>query len=191
MVTLAELGPALYGAWRLAHFDAGGMRYFDRSVHGFWRSFWAPVLQAPGVALLTAVHFADMHVGGGWLGAVLAEAISYVIGVVAFPLAAFYLTRFIDREPEYLGFIVAYNWMGLLQLGVVLPAVLIEASGILPSDGGSLLVWTAQIAVLVYEWFVVRTALRLPGFGAAGIVVIDLLLSLFIQQRGDVIATAG
>src|SRR5262245_1317592 len=128
MVTLAELGPALYGAWRLAHFDAGGMRYFDRSLNGFWRSFWAVALAAPGVAVITVIHLADMPIAGGWLGAVLGEAIAYVIGAVAFPLAAFYLTRFIDREAEYLGFIVAYNWSSLLQLAVLLPAFLIGVS---------------------------------------------------------------
>jgi hypothetical protein len=191
MLTLAELGPALYGAWRLAHFDPGGMRYFDRSLHGFWRSFWAAPVAAPFVALLIALRVADSHVGGGLLGLVLGEAIAYVIGVVAFPLAAFYITRLIDREREYLGFIVAYNWSGLLQLAVILPAVLLAVSGVFPGGAGSALIYAAQIAVLIYEWFVVRTALRLPGFGAAGVVVIDFVLSLIVQTLGDMLARVG
>ena len=79
----------------------------------------------------------------------------------------------------------------LLQLAVLLPAFLIGVSGVLPDAAAGLLVWASQIAVLVYEWFVVRTALRLPGFGAAGIVVIDVLLDLIIQKFGDIVALAG
>ncbi len=52
-----------------------------------------------------------MHVEGDWLRIVTAETIGYVIAWVAYPLAAFYLTRFVDRQQDYLGFIVA------LQLG--------------------------------------------------------------------------
>jgi hypothetical protein len=191
MLTLAEIGPALYGAWRLAHFDVGGMRYFDRSLNGFWRSFWTAVLAAPFVALLTGLHLAGMHVAGSGSRIVLGEAIAYVIGVVAFPLVAFYLTRLIHREKEYLGFIVAYNWSGLLQLAVMVPAVLLAVSGVLPGGVPSALIYAAQIAVLVYEWFVVRTALRLPGFGAGGIVVLDVVLTLIIQGVGDMLARAS
>jgi hypothetical protein len=191
MLTLAEIGPALYGAWRLARFDAGGMRYFDRSLNGFWRSFWTALLAAPFVALLLALHLAGMHVAGSGPRVVLGEAIAYVIGVVAFPLVAFDLARLIGREQEYLGFIVAYNWSGLLQVGVMLPAVLLAVSGVLPGGAPSALIYAAQIAVLVYEWFVVRTALRLRGFGAAGIVALDVVLTLIIQGVGDMLARAS
>jgi hypothetical protein len=191
MLTLAELGPAVYGAWRLARFDAGGMRYFDRSPNGFWRSFWAAPLAAPVVAVLIAIHLARMHVAASGPRIVLGEAIAYAIGVVAFPLVAFYLTRLIDREREYVGFIVAYNWSGLLQLAVLLPAALLAVSGILPGGAPAVLIFAGQIAVLVYEWFVVRTALRLPGFGAAGIVLLDVVMTLIIQGVGDMLARAS
>jgi hypothetical protein len=191
MLSLSEIGPALYGAWRLARFDAGGMRHFDRTLTGFWRSFWAALLAAPFVALLIALHLAGMQVGGSWPRVVLGEAIAYAIGVVAFPLAAFYIARLINREREYLGFIVAYNWSGLLQLAVMLPALLLAVSGILPGGAPTALVYAVQIAVLVYEWFVVRTALRLPGFGAAGIVMVDVVLTLIIQDVGDMLARAS
>jgi len=37
MLSLPEIAAGLAGAWRLAHFDGGGMAYFDRTVEGFWR----------------------------------------------------------------------------------------------------------------------------------------------------------
>ena len=58
MLSLAEIGPALYGAWRLAHFDPDGMRYFDRSIAGFWRSFRVALLGAPLWIIILAVNLA-------------------------------------------------------------------------------------------------------------------------------------
>lgn len=191
MLSLAEIGPALYGAWRLARFDANGMRYFDRRIEGFWRSFRVAVLAAPFTAVLVALNVSDMTVTGGWFRVVAGESIAYVIGWVAFPLLAFYLTEFIDRRAQYLGFIVAYNWSTLIQLALVLPISLLAHGGILPAELGLALLYAADIALLVYEWFIVRTALNLPGLGAAGIVVIDVFMTIIINYSGDAIAQAS
>jgi hypothetical protein len=197
MLSLTEIGPALYGAWRLARFDANGMNYFDRSLEGFWRSFRVAVLAAPFSALLIGLDLSSRTLGGGWFRIIAGESIAYIIGWVAFPLAAFYLIRaaylidMIDRRAQYLGFIVAYNWSQLIQLAVVLPAVIIAHSGILPVGIGQDVNFAAYVAVLIYEWFVVRTALSLPGFAAAGVVLIDVVFSLSISAAGDLIARAS
>jgi hypothetical protein len=190
MLSLAEIGPALYGAWRLACFDANGLRYFDRSLEGFWRSFRVALLAAPFTALLIALQLSTMKVAGGWFRILAGESIAYVIGWVAFPLLAYYLTEVIDRRAQYLGFIVAYNWSTLIQLAVVLPAAIISRSGILP-DGAALLVsLAANVAIMVYEWFIVRTALGLPGLGAAGMVMVDVIISIIVNDAGDLIVRA-
>jgi len=191
MLNLAEIGSALYGAWRLARFDADGMRYFDRSLVGFWRSFRVAVLAAPFTALLIALQLSTMRVDGGWFRILAGESIAYVIGWVAFPLLAYYLTEAIDRRAQYLGFIVAYNWSTLIQLAVVLPAAMISRSGILPGGLGEAVSFASNIAVLVYEWFIVRTALGLPGFGAAGVVLADVVISVLIQGAGDLMVRAS
>ena len=48
---------SIYGAYRLARLDAAGMSYFDTSVAGFWRSFFAAVIIAPFYAMLLAIRF--------------------------------------------------------------------------------------------------------------------------------------
>ena len=48
----AEVLRSLYGAYRLAFLDQSGMAHFNLSVDGFWRSFFAAVLVAPGFAVL-------------------------------------------------------------------------------------------------------------------------------------------
>ncbi len=191
MLSLAEIGSAVYGAWRLAWFDPNGMRFFDRSIEGFWRSFRVALLAAPVSALLIGLDLSTMKVGGGWFRVLVGESIAYVIGWVAFPLLAYYLTEAIDRRAQYLGFIVAYNWSTVVQLGLFLPAVLIDHSHILPNGLGLSLTYAASIAVLVYEWFIVRTALALPGFGAAGVVLVDFVISALVHSTGDFIAQAS
>lgn len=182
MLTLAEIGPALYGAWRLAHLDPDGMRYFDRSVTGFWRSFRVAVLAAPLWIIILAVSLAPLPATGGWFRLVVAETIGYVIQWVAFPLAAFYLTYLTDRQREYFVFITALNWASLIQLGVQMPADVLANVPLMPADLGAILVWGAQLAALVYEWFITRTALRLSGFGAVGFVVVDYLIGSVVNS---------
>jgi len=191
MLSLAEIGPALYGAWRLAHFDADGMRYFDRSIGGLWRSFRVAVLAAPLWIVIMAIDFAPMHIGGGWFRVVLAEAIAYVMSWVTFPLAAFYLTRYIDRQREFPGFVVALNWSTLLQLGILLPAHGIAGAGLLPYDAGLVVALSAEIACLVYEWFITRSALNISGLGAVGFVLVDYVIGSVINQIAAVEAYAS
>ncbi len=191
MLSLAEIGPALYGAWRLAHFDPKGMGYFDRSLEGFWRSFRVSILVAPLWAAIVAMDVSEMKTTGGWFNILAGESIAYVIGWAAFPLLAFYLTEFVDRRSQYLGFIVAYNWSSVIQLALFFPVRLILHSGILPNGLVLLIIYAVQIGLLVYEWFIVRTALNLPGLGAAGIVAIDVFISYLTNHFGDAIAQGG
>jgi len=102
----------------------------------------------------------------------------------------FYVAPVIDRADHYLGFIVAYNWASLVQLAVLLPAYALAASQILPSGASSALSFAAWGAILVYEWFVVRTALELPGLAAAGIVLLDVILSLIVEGFADAMVHA-
>jgi hypothetical protein len=191
MLNLAEIGPALYGAWRLALFDPGGMRYFDRSLNGFWRSFRVAILAAPLTALLIWFHLSGMRVDAGWLRIVTAETIAYVVGWVAFPLAAFYAAPIIDREDHYLGLVVAYNWASLIQLAVLLPAYALASSQLVSPGLSDAVSRTAEIAILVYEWFVFRTALQIPGLGAAGVVLADVIISLVINSLADTMVHAS
>ena len=180
MLSAREIAFGLAGAWRLAHFDAGGMAYFDRTVEGFWRSFRVAVLVAPAFALLVYFHLLDTPATAGPARIVLVEGIAYVIGWVAFPLAVFHLARFIDRDAEVIGFVVAYNWSTILQMAVFLPVAALGAGGV-----ANLLGVAATLAILAYEWFIARTALRLGGVGAAGVVAVDIALGVLISAVAD------
>jgi hypothetical protein len=180
-----EIARAVYGAWRLAHLDTAGMNFFDRSVEGFWKSFFAAVLVLPGYALLLMMHATggeDYSAGPARILAV--ESLTYVIAWVAFPLVMFYLTQNIGRSGEYIGFIVAYNWAQVIEIAAYLPVKAVTAGHLLPDPVGGFLSMAVHIVVLAYEWFIARTALRISGPGAAGIVILALALVIIVEILG-------
>jgi hypothetical protein len=189
MLSLAEISHATYGAWCLARRDANGMRYFDTSLAGFWRSFRVAVLSAPfnGLLIYFSLTGTGVNIGGDWFHILAGETIGYVIGWTAFPLVMFYLSEAIGRRDEYLGFIVAYNWATIVQLAIILPPAFVYWLGVLPHFAGVLLMAVGNIALLLYEWFIVRTALKLSNLAAVGIVALDQIVIAYpIQWSIDV-----
>ncbi len=185
MISPREIATGLYGAYRLARLDAGGMAWFDRTVSGFWKSFFAAVLAAPLYILLTTLHLFDdtgrelLETAGG-MRVFLIETLAYVIGWVLFPLIMIRVTDLLQREQEYLGFIVAYNWAGVLQIAAFLGVVTVGGVGLFPAAVGDFLSMIVFFAILYYQWFITRTALRIQTGAAVAIVCLDMALSIFI-----------
>lgn len=185
MISLREIATGLYGAYRLARLDAGGMAWFDRTLPGFWKSFFAAALAAPLYALLTTLHLLDdtgreLLETAGSIRVFLIEALAYVIGWVLFPLVMIRITDLLQRQQEYFGFIVAYNWAGVLQIAIFLPVVALNISGLIPLAGGNFLSMVVLFAILYYQWFITRTALRTGAGAAAAIVCLDMALSILV-----------
>ena len=179
MPSLAEVARAIYGAWRLMLFDAGGMRHFDLSIDGFWRSFFAAVVVAPAYVLFVMVGLPSddaQPIDPAW--AMLVKAVAYVAGWIAFPVAAIFVTRLLGVTNRYVPLIVAYNWSNVPPLIILVPAELLAATG---AAVAGTLGTLALLFILVYEWFVVRVALEVTPFTAVGIVALDVLLGLLIQ----------
>ncbi len=185
MVPAREVVGSLYGAWRLARFDPGGLGFLNDSATGFWRSFFAAVLVLPLYVLLLVVrHTGAMeHVPAFRFYSV--EMIAYVIAWVAFPLLMASLVRVLDRERLYVRFIVAYNWAAVLQNGVYLPITILTAAGLLADALANTLGLAALGLIVVYVWFVTRTTLEIPAGKAAGIVGLDFLLSILINSVAE------
>ena len=185
MISFREIASGLYGACRLARLDTGGMVWFDATLSGFWKSFFAAVLAAPLYALLTALNLLDdtgrelLETAGG-MRVFFIEIFAYVIGWVLFPLVMIRITDLLQRQQEYFGFIVAYNWAGVLQIAVFLSVVALNISGILPAAVGNFLSMIVLFAVLYYQWFITRTALRTGTGQAVALVFLDMVLSILI-----------
>ncbi len=181
MPSLRDVVAALYGALRMLRFDAGGLAWFDVSLPGFWRSFFAAVLVAPAFAVLVALQLAartDPY-ELGWV--IVVSSVAYGIGWLTFPVVAIFITRLLRLSDRYFALIIASNWASIPQMLVFLPAALIDASGILPSAAGALLTVAATFYVIAYQWFVIRTALATDALTASAIVVLQLLIDTFVE----------
>ncbi|MEI8393908.1 MAG: hypothetical protein WCF85_04170 [Rhodospirillaceae bacterium] len=185
MPTLREILFSLYGTWRLALMEASGLEFFDRSVAGAMRSFFAAILVLPAYILLLYIRLRSDDVSTAWSALFLVEGSAYVISWCSYALIMSEISRFLDCSEKYPGFLCAYNWSSVLQMMVYLPAILISESGVVSPDAGSAIVFVATMIVLTYQWFITRVALDLTAYNALGLVMLDLVLSVFISGAAD------
>ncbi|NQV55142.1 MAG: hypothetical protein HQ503_04725 [Rhodospirillales bacterium] len=166
----------------MARADPGGMAYFDTSLDGFWRSFYAAAFVAPLFVLYLVVrfHMAEIEVSAFRFASV--EIIAYVIAWVIFPLMMFYICNSISRESQYISYIVAYNWASVWQNLVYLPFAMLTEFGMLPPGATRALGIAILIMVMLYTWFITKTALNISVVLAIGLVVLDFIVSIFINS---------
>ncbi len=183
MPSYRDIVYGIYGAWRLARLDASAMSYFDRTPAGFWKSFFAAVIVAPGFAIIIGYELTQVEgeFEAGALRMFVVETLAYMLGWVAFPVIVHQICEAIGKRDAYLGFIVAFNWSKVIQMAVFLPAIALIATGLLPEDSGTLLRWVISMLILSYQWFVTRTALAVTARGAVGFVVLDLVIDLIVR----------
>jgi hypothetical protein len=181
MITGPELSRSLYGAWRLARLDKGGLTFFENSVPALWRSFWAMVIVFPAFMVLILLRTPDGMVAVAPLTATFINSTAYVIGWFAFPLVMFRVCSLIGREDQYCLYIAAYNWAALLQIVLMLGLAMLSATGLLPPGIAAMLTILAVGAILFYQGFIARTALDIKKSSAAGIVLLDFFLGLTIE----------
>jgi hypothetical protein len=185
MISLREILYGLYGAYRLCRFDPQGLGYLDRSHEGFWRSFFAAVLVAPAHFLIIALRPDAESVRASLPRIVLIEGAAYVILVFAYPVIMHAICQFLDRQRQYVSYIVAYNWAGAVQMALVFPMALITTSGLLPTPAANLLQLAVTALTLVMFWYIAKTALEIPGHIAAVLVTIDVVLSYLLGAIAD------
>jgi hypothetical protein len=183
--TLLETAHGLYGAWRLAWLDRNAMGLFDQTVDGFWKSFFAAAIVAPGQLYIVLGHLADSQTDSSGLSIVLIETLGYALGWLAFPVAMLPLVQLMQREREYIGFIVAGNWATVLQIGIVLPVLLLGHVGVIPAALLDELTLITLVLVLAYKWFIARFALSIGGLPAAGVVLLDVVIAMIIAVVTD------
>ena len=177
-----EVYRSIYGAYRLAFLDPSGMAYFNLSVDGFWRSFFAAVLVAPGYVLLVAQKLTAQPDVLDLGRAILVQTLAYGLIWAAFPVVALVLTQLLGLSRNYVPLIVAVNWAAVLQLGVLLAAM---ALGLLVPALEGLVLLVVTGGLLFYQWFVIRTALQTTGGIALLMVLVDLVLNTTINLSVD------
>src|ERR1700693_1965443 len=97
-----EVQMAVGGAVRLPR---RGLKFFDVSIDGFWRSFRAGLICYPLYLLLVTFRVADAQWEISGAAPILAgETIAYVISWVGFPLLMLPVSRRFGRGDRFLSF---------------------------------------------------------------------------------------
>jgi hypothetical protein len=191
MITLREIVSGLYGAFRLACLKRDGVHYFNTSLQGFWRSFFAALLVLPLYVILIALRFGEPGLTHDTFRYVSVELISYAVSWVAFPLAIQPFARQFEREENYLGFIVAYNWAAVLQSVFYLPIAMLIVTQLIPAPYDSIISLLAISLIMVYVWFIARVALDVPAGVAIAVVGFDIILSIVIRALSESMMRSG
>jgi len=177
-----EIWSSIYGAFRLACFDESGHSHFNLTVEGFWRSFFAAVLIAPGYAILASQGFvASGESLSVW--SFLVHVAYYAASWIVFPLTVFFAIGMLNLGHRYIALIVAVNWAAVIEVSVMVAGFSVAL--ILPPDAASLLIVAIVIALVIYQWFVIRTALQSTGALAFAFVLFGLLISAMLAQVTD------
>lgn len=181
MITPQEVSRSIYGAWRLARFDANGVSFFDNTTEAFWRSFWAAAIVLPLYAVLMIIRNTGVTIAVGPVYAFFVHTIGYAIGWLVFPFAMYYIAVLTDRQQWYCRYIAAYNWAVVLQVTLLLIVSSLAATGLLSPGIGLIMSMIVIAAVLIYQGFIAQVALQATLPGAIGIVLLDFLLSLMVD----------
>jgi hypothetical protein len=178
--TAAEVQRSFHGALLLAKGDTTGLGWLNLSFDGFWRSFLGPILATPAYALIVAGQYGRVEEGESGLGSVVfVEALFYAVDVACFPLLAILLTRYMGLGARYVPLIVATNWASLIQALIFVVAIV---GGFILPPLRPMLMLSATLASLTYQWFVIRTSLGTTGGTAAAFLILNLLVGFGINR---------
>ena len=185
MLTLTHLAAyisvGLSGAIRLIKLDSQGLDYFGDTNADFWRSFLAAAVVAPLFLLYLVIRYVGSNTDGSLTVYISAQMLAYVIAWLAFPLVMLYLAPVLQKEDKVVRYLVAYNWLSVIQNGAYLPVVMLGITGAFAQGLSNFLAMITLMWVLGITLFVTRKALEVPFGTAAGIVVVDLLLGVLVE----------
>ena len=182
MISLGELRDSLWGAWRLAHLDAAGMRWFNLSGDGFHRSFFAAVVVAPAYFLVAWVaSLPGPEPAAAPPRSIAADVVGYPLLWLVFPLLLAAAAKPLGLARSYAAGVIAFNWAQVVIMAVMLPITVLALTGGL-GPFGALLYLSGYAASLFYTWFVLRTALETTGGIAAALTAAAELVWLLVQH---------
>lgn len=111
---------SLAASWRLLRADAKALPDLDLSRDGFWRSYLALILTVPSMIPVLAAERTVVGLsnsGGlfdapGLLAAVIAAEL---LAILAIPALLIALAPTLLSSPRFTGFIIAWNWAGIVS----------------------------------------------------------------------------
>ncbi len=195
ILTADEVIRSLRGSLRLFRCEPEGLRAFDTSVEGCWRSFAAILLATPALVITLADARLDAGLflpGTGLLDdgyLVARETLLYLGEWIAFPLLMIGFVRVMNLEARYAGYLVAYNWSVAFAAGMFAFPKLMHVLGLATEDLATFYTVPFAIFLIHYRWFLARAALGASSGLAALVVALDLATMALV--RTVVLAITG
>jgi hypothetical protein len=193
MITPDEIRSGVVGTLHLFRGDAGGMRYFDVSTDGFFRSFGVfLLLLVPFVVAIAAQRLMILS-GPGWsepadfplLSYFLAQLAAFGAVWVGFPLTVAAMAKPLGLAKTFVPFIVARNWSSLIA---VLPFVVINVLylvGLIDGETVSGLYLFALGFNLYISYQVTRFSAKTPMGMTFGLVALEFALTVLFGILAD------
>jgi hypothetical protein len=186
IVTADEVQRSLRGALDLLNRRVEGLRFFEMSERGFWRSFAAIWITLP--AYVTSLAVERMHLGilgsdqplFGNLALDLAVALAHIASFVALPLAMIWIARAFRMTDRYVPFVIVTNWISAAGLLVLSAPSLLLLVGFAPPALSMLFTIAFGAVVLHLQWFATKATLGVSNGAALAIVGFGVWLDILI-----------
>lgn len=181
MIDREEINRAMRGSWALALSDPDGLQYFENSFDAFWRSFQVILIVVPVYLLMMSFSGIAEH---GLIetlfarpGFYVSQAGLIVVEWITFPILMILLARILGVTARYGLFITVSNWNSLLIVAVLFPINLALSVMDVADEVSFFFSLAVMVLVMRYRWFVTKTILDVPAPTAAGLVIIEFLIS--------------
>ncbi len=169
----------IYGAWRLARFDAGGAQFFDDAPDAAIRSFFAAVLVAPAYTVLLLLR-ADSGSDVEPLLQVLVYALTFSLDWTVFPVVTHRICQLIDRERAFFRYLSAKNWASMIAYHLLLVLTILAVGGVIPAALLPVAILGFRAYLLGYLWFITRHCLDVSAPAAIGFTALNFFIELFL-----------
>jgi hypothetical protein len=179
----ADTSAAITGAIELFLGRPGGLKRFDMSFEGFWRSFAALFFVLPLFAVMVAAEWPaqSQQVAPPTVASfIAARLIDLVLDFGAIPVLLALLAKRLGISRSYVGYVVVRNWSTLVMIAPQAAISLLFGLGFVSMEISALLSLIVAGVMLFYQYRVTRWTLGWNGSQAAGLVAADLGLSLVL-----------
>jgi hypothetical protein len=186
IVTADEVSRSLQGSLHLLHTRTEGLRSFDLSEAGFWRSFSVIGLALPAYVVSVALERQRLGILGpdhALLGSLRLDALvalAYGAGFLALPIAMIGISRRLGLTERYVPFVIVTNWISVLGLLTLsFPGILLLIGWATPELSTF---FTLAFAVLLVrtQWFATKATLGVSGGSAFAVVLLGLGLDAVV-----------
>ncbi len=178
MVSRADVFKALSGALLLAKFDKTGLNAIGHTRAAAKQSFFAAVIVAPMFFLWIGTHGFDTGPDAPLPFALIFELLSYACGWMIFPILMWHISAVLGCRARFFHFLAAYNWAAVIQNGMFMAVDVVFVSVGAPEGARTFFGMLLLVYVLLYGWYVAKSAMDLPGGPACLVVALDMLTSV-------------